>query len=103
MHPPKIEIKKKRAYLVESPPTTPEGQEILMEWVEFLAEEAGKEGAEKIIKGYVSMGWISPLVAEALLSYLDVVKVVEPDLPLPELSPDAHRKSLQFVKKLMEV
>lgn len=98
--PPCIEIKRRKSYLVESLPSTPDGQEVLMEWAEFLLGKVGKESIEKIVESYVKMGWISPDVSEALLSYVDVLKVDEPDISVPELSPEDHRKSFSFVKRL---
>ena len=98
--PPHITIKKRRRYIVNSIGEDPEKQEILMEWAEFLVERVGREGARTVVESYVKMWWISPDVAEALLSYIDVLKVEEPDIPVPGLTPEDHRKSLAFVKRL---
>jgi archaellum component FlaD/FlaE len=77
---------------------------LVMEWLEFLVDRAGVDGAARSIAYYESVGWLSRDAAADLGAFLqgfgesvDPPAAVEPRSPL---GVGSHRTSLRYVSRL---
>ena len=79
---------------------------VVMEWLEFLVDRGGVDGAARTIAYYESIGWLGDAAAEDLQTFLSGFgepadrpdpETVEPHSPL---SVQCHRTSLQYVSRL---
>ncbi|WP_254830939.1 FlaD/FlaE family flagellar protein [Haloglomus salinum] len=81
---------------------------VVMEWLEFLVDQGGVDGAARTIAYYESIGWLGEAAAEDLQTYLGGFgEAAAEDLPDPEpvearspLSVQCHRTSLRYVSRL---
>lgn len=76
-----------------------------LEWLEFLVETAGVEGAAQTVAYYRSVGWISEAVETYLhrmLAGFGDERTVPPEDPDPQsiLRTDDHKRSLQFIAQI---
>lgn len=77
-----------------------------LEWLEFLIDVGGTNGARAALGYYVDVGWISPGVEDDLHAFLDGLRVsgVDGGAPgtggLAEFDPEHHRRSLAYVARL---
>lgn len=79
----------------------------VLEWLEYLIEVGGKQGARDVLGYYVDVGWISPAVKDELRTYLDGIRRKSQDAEfvgggISEFDPEHHRQSLRFVARLAE-
>jgi len=81
---------------------------VVMEWLEFLVDQGGVDGAARTIAYYESIGWLGEAAAEDLQTYLGGFgEATAEGLPDPEtvearspLSVQCHRTSLRYVSRL---
>jgi archaellum component FlaD/FlaE/archaellum component FlaC len=81
---------------------------VVMEWLEFLVDQGGVDGAARTIAYYESIDWLGETAAEDLQTYLGGFgEATAEDLPDPEtvearspLSVQCHRTSLRYVSRL---
>ncbi|MEF8822398.1 MAG: FlaD/FlaE family flagellar protein, partial [Halovenus sp.] len=79
--------------------TVPEGfaaDLIVVEWLEFLVEEAGVRETAKALNYYESVDWISEEAADDLEAYLNGFE----DTRRGALMIDHHKQSLEFINQL---
>ena len=80
------------------------GDLLVIEWMEFLVENADVADAARAVRYYERIGWLAPDVARTLESYLvgfGRVNVAETDRPgTMELSQSHHVRSLEYVRSL---
>jgi flagellar protein FlaE len=79
----------------------------VLQWIEYLIEVGGKQGARDVLGYYVDVGWISQAVEDELRTYLDGIRRQSEDAEfvgggISEFDPEHHRQSLRFVARLAE-
>lgn len=79
---------------------------VVLEWLEFLVDEAGIDGAARTVAYYESIEWVSADAADGLRAFLrgfgadvDVADDPEPESPL---SVTHHDVSLQYVGRIVD-
>jgi len=75
----------------------------VLRWVNYLVGKAGKEGARKMLRYYIELGWISSDVYSSLLSYIEGVSDNHPQDFNYESTAEDHATSLFFISKLLDV
>jgi len=77
---------------------------VVMDWLEFLVDEAGIDGAARTIAYYEAIDWLSATAAETLQTYLrgfgDEVET-DPE-PRSSLTVGHHNVSLRFVSRIAD-
>ncbi len=77
-----------------------------LEWLEYLIDVGGTDGARDALSYYVDIGWISPAVEDKLHAFLDGIRVSSADGErhepggLVQFDPEDHRRSLGYVAQL---
>ncbi|MFB6311979.1 MAG: FlaD/FlaE family flagellar protein [Salinirussus sp.] len=81
-------------------PALPEayiGEQFVFEWLEFLQQTAGYQGAAEALSYYESIGWLTPAVTRQLQDYM---LGVEGSAGGDDLDIDDHLLSLAYIAKL---
>lgn len=86
-----------RPYLDSLPPAYV-GTTTVFEWLDFLLQQVGRDGAEEALSYYEDVEWISPSVADDLRTHLTGLDAAT--LGDREPSLDDHLVSLDYVTKL---
>ncbi|MFP8954555.1 FlaD/FlaE family flagellar protein (plasmid) [Natrialbaceae archaeon A-arb3/5] len=90
-----------RPYL-ESVPSEYNTEFVVMDWLDYLVEEAGLEGAARTVRFYGSVCWVSPSVEEYLQTTLNGFDggpdIDDPD-PRSSLGVD-HKRSLWWINQI---
>jgi archaellum component FlaD/FlaE len=77
---------------------------LVMEWLEFLVDRGGVDGAARSLDYYESIGWLSADAATDLQTFLqgfgETVEAPEDIEPRSPLSVESHRTSLRYVSRL---
>jgi archaellum component FlaD/FlaE len=70
------------------------------EWLKFMLERVGNNNLPRLLDYYESIGWISADVADSLLKLAEKEKQ-RYEGPTWTLSPQEHRISMLYIKKMM--
>jgi len=73
---------------------------IILEWIRYLVDRAGAQGAKTIFNYYQTIGWIDQRVYQQLTKYVDGIKVSEEETVGYQPSVEDHATSLFFISKL---
>jgi archaellum component FlaD/FlaE len=73
---------------------------IILEWIRYLVDRAGTQGAKTIFNYYQNIGWIDQRVYQQLVKYVDGIKVSEEETVGYQPSVEDHATSLFFISKL---
>ena len=75
---------------------------VVMDWLEFLVEEAGTDGAARTIAYYEAIEWVGEDAAETLQTFLDGFGERTEDEPEPRssLTVSHHNTSLRFISRI---
>ena len=76
---------------------------VVMDWLEFLVEEAGVDGAARTIAYYKAIGWLDEPAADTLQTFLNGFGGTVEDDPEPrsELTVSHHNTSLRFINRIV--
>ncbi|MFB6179038.1 MAG: FlaD/FlaE family flagellar protein [Halorientalis sp.] len=74
---------------------------VIFEWLEFLLEDFGYQGASEALQYYESVGWIADDIETALSDYL--VGIEEPEGVVQDGDIDSHKLSLVYVARLVSM
>ncbi len=72
---------------------------ILMNWIQFLLEKAGRNNLIDILEYYVEIGWISEEVSSTMMNYASGIDYYI-EKTTWKLLPQDHAKSLLFIEQL---
>jgi len=87
-----------RASTLDSLPNDPEGVVIVMKWLQYLVDRAGKENISKVLDYYVDIGWITDDVKVKLLEYCE--GITEETSERRNLVAKDHIQSFLYIQKL---
>jgi archaeal flagellar protein FlaD len=73
---------------------------ITLEWIRYLAENAGTEGAKKTFNYYREIGWITDEVHKQLMKYMEGIKNVKTEISDYQPTVEDHTASLFYIGKL---
>jgi flagellar protein FlaE len=74
---------------------------VVFEWLEFLLEDFGYQGANEALQYYESVGWITEDIEGTLNDYL--VGIEEPEGNVSDGDIDSHKLSLVYVARLVSM
>ena len=76
---------------------------VVMDWLEFLVEEAGIDGAARTIAYYEAIGWVDEPAAETLQTFLNGFggEVADDPEPRSSLGVPHHNTSLRFISRIV--
>lgn len=76
---------------------------VIMDWLEFLVEEAGVDGAARTIAYYEAIEWIDERTAEALQTFLNGFggEIETDPEPRSSLTVSHHNASLRFISRIV--
>lgn len=77
----------------------PETSIILLNWLEFLMEKAGRNNLVDILEYYIEIGWISEEVSSKMIDFANGIDYYV-ERPTWKLLPEDHTKSLLFIEQL---
>ncbi|MDD5474573.1 MAG: FlaD/FlaE family flagellar protein [Candidatus Methanoperedens sp.] len=77
----------------------PETSIILLNWLEFLMEKAGRNNLIDILEYYIEIGWISDDVSSKMIDMANGIDYYV-ERPTWKLLPEDHTKSLLFIEQL---
>ncbi|WP_120245073.1 FlaD/FlaE family flagellar protein [Halopiger aswanensis] len=90
-------------YLVRHPSRT-DAELVTIEWLQYLIETAGMDGAARTIAYYESIDWISDPVEtylQSLLNGFSDAPVADDEIePRSVLTTDEHKRSLQYIANI---
>lgn len=75
---------------------------VIFEWLEFLLEDFGYQGANEALQYYESVGWITDDIQTALNDYLVGIDEPEPNT-VQDGDIDSHKLSLVYVARLVSM
>jgi hypothetical protein len=75
---------------------------VVMEWLEFLVEEAGTDGAARTIAYYEAIEWVDEAAAESLQTFLNGFggELEEDPAPQSSLTVSHHNTSLRYISRI---
>lgn len=74
---------------------------VVFEWLEFMLEDFGYQGANEALQYYESVGWITEDIQGTLNDYL--VGIEEPEGHVNDGDVDSHKLSLVYVARLVSM
>ncbi len=73
---------------------------IVLEWIRYLVDRAGTQGAKDIFNYYLNIGWVSQQVYQQLVKYVDGIKAKEEETVGYQPTVEDHATSLFFISRL---
>jgi archaellum component FlaD/FlaE len=73
---------------------------IVLEWIRYLVDRAGTQGAKDVFTYYQNIGWVDQRVCQQLVKYVDGIKASEEETVGYQPSVEDHATSLFFISKL---
>jgi archaellum component FlaD/FlaE len=73
---------------------------IILEWIRYLVDRAGSQGAKDIFNYYLTIGWVDQRVCQQLIKYVDGIKSQEEEAIGYQPTVEDHATSLFFISKL---
>lgn len=73
---------------------------IVLEWIRYLVDRAGTQGAKEIFNYYMNIGWVDQQVYQQLVKYVEGIKVAEEETVGYQPTIEDHATSLFFIGKL---
>jgi archaellum component FlaD/FlaE len=83
-------------------PASMAAEALLLEWLEFLLLQAGRESVADALAFYESIGWLGADAADALAAYLSGLDDRRANAD-NDLDADDHRVSLHYVARLASI
>ncbi|MFH1055770.1 MAG: FlaD/FlaE family flagellar protein [Candidatus Altiarchaeota archaeon] len=73
---------------------------IVLEWIRYMVDRAGVNGAKEIFNYYLNIGWVDEDVYQQLVKYVEGIKVSEEERVGYQPTIEDHATSLFFISKL---
>ena len=73
---------------------------IVLEWIRYLVDRAGTQGATGIFSYYANIGWVDQRVCQQLVKYVDGIKAQDEETVGYQPTVEDHATSLFFISKL---